>query len=149
MFLLSLLPEPLMAFIVHALFFTGLIATILSLAVADKLALAFPYYRAIQLCSILLLSSGIYLEGAYSMEMSWRSRVHAVETKAAAAKEASTAVNTDLSDKTEAKIKIIHERGETVIQYVDREVIKYDASCAIPEPVIAAHNAAARNQEMK
>jgi hypothetical protein len=39
--------------------------------------------------------------------------------------------------------QVIHEKGKTITQYIDREIIKYDDKCNLPVEVIRAHNAAA------
>jgi hypothetical protein len=41
------------------------------------------------------------------------------------------------------KTQVIRERGDDVIKYIDREVVKYDSTCVIPKEFIEAHNKAA------
>ena len=102
-----------------------------------------------QIVSAALLICGIYFEGGYSTEMQWRERVREMEAKVASAEQESKDANAKLDTKKEAKVKVIREKGIVVKQYIDREVTKYDNTCKIPEPVIKAHNAAAKNEDLK
>jgi hypothetical protein len=102
-----------------------------------------------QIISVVLLVSGVYLEGGYSTEIQWRERVAEVETKVAVAEAESAAANAALAKKNEVKVKIIRKKALVIKQYIDREVTKYDTSCVIPTPVIKAHNAAAKNETLK
>jgi hypothetical protein len=39
--------------------------------------------------------------------------------------------------------QVVKERGKDIVQFVDREVVKYDNKCEIPQPFVDAHNRAA------
>ena len=47
-------------------------------------------------------------------------------------------------EKVVTKRELVRLQGSEVIKYVDREVVKYDENCKIPEPVVEAHNKAAK-----
>lgn len=108
-----------------------------------------PHYRAVQAISVVFLVGGIYLEGGYAAEMQWRERVREMEARVAQAEQQSKEANAALDQKGQEKTKIIREKGQIIKQYVDREVTRYDNQCVIPEPVVRAHNAAARNEAVK
>ena len=153
MWILHFFSDGFIQFVVHAVLVTGIVGTFLTFAVLNRVLLLMPmlapYYRALQAISILFLVGGIYLEGSYSTEMAWRERVREMEAKVAAAEAQSQAANEKLATKGKEKIKVIREKGVVVKQYIDREVTKYDASCVIPPAVVKAHNAAAKNEELK
>ena len=44
---------------------------------------------------------------------------------------------------TQKKTTEIRQRTQYIRQYVDREVVRYDAGCVIPQPFVQAHNDAA------
>lgn len=153
MWLLHLLPDSLLAFIVDAVLIGGVVATLLTCFLLKHLirlvpALA-PHIKIAQIASILLLLSGVYFKGGYSAEMAWRERVTEMEARVAQAEQQSAAANEKLDVKGKEKIKIIREKGVIIKQYVDREVTKYDNQCVIPDAVVRAHNAAAKNEELK
>ena len=153
MFLLSFLPDSFLQFVVHSILILGIVGTFLGFAILNKLLITFPplagYYRLFQITSISLLVLGIYFEGGYTNEMMWRKRVHELEAKVANAETESKQANDKLAKTKAAKVKVIREKAVIVKQYIDREVTKYDATCPIPAPVVKAHNAAARNEEIK
>jgi hypothetical protein len=91
----------------------------------------------------------VYFKGGYSSEMAWRERVAEMEKKVAEAEQQSQVANVVIYKKGAEKIQIIREKGEIIKEYVDREVTKYDNTCVIPNEVVRAHNAAARNEEIK
>jgi hypothetical protein len=153
MWLLHFLSDSFIQFIVHAILVIGIVGTLLSFVVLNRILLLLPilapYYRALQIISILFLVSGIYLEGGYSNEMQWRERVREMEAKVAKAEQESKDANSALDKKSAEKVKVIKEKGRVIKQYITREVTKYDDACTIPEPVIKAHNAAAKNEAIK
>jgi len=153
MWLLHFLPDSFIQFIVHTILFAGVVGCILSFYFVNKVLRFWPpfagYYKMAQIASVVLLVSGIYFEGGYSAEMQWRERVKEVEAKVAAAEVESKDANDKLNKAKAAKVKVIQGKQIVVKQYIDREVTKYDATCKIPEAVVKAHNAAAKNEELK
>ena len=153
MFILHLLPDSLLSFIVDAVLLAGLLSTLLTCFLLKHVirlipALS-PHVKIAQIISVLLLLSGVYFKGGYSSEMAWRERVTEMEARVAAAEQQSQAANVVIDKKGTEKIRIIREKGEIIKQYVDREITKYDNTCVIPDEVVRAHNAAARNEEIK
>lgn len=153
MWLLHLLPDSFLAFVVDAVLLGGILSTVLTCFLLKHVirlipALS-PHVKIAQIASILLLLSGVYFKGGYSAEMAWRERVREMEARVAQAEEQSQAANNKLADGGKEKIKIIREKGIIIKQYVDREVSKYDNQCVIPSAVVKAHNAAAENKELK
>ena len=102
-----------------------------------------------QFLGIALLVVGVYWRGGYAIEMEWRERVAEVEAKVAAAEAQSKEANTKIVTKVVTKTQVIRTRGEDIIKYVDREIVKYDEKfakggvCEIPQEFIKAHNSAA------
>jgi hypothetical protein len=116
---------------------------------AHRIPLVWQYQLPFKVLGIALLVLGVYFRGGYAVESEWRGRVAEVEARLAEAEKASAAANDKLAAQGSKKIDSI--RGKTVIvkQYINREVTKYDTTCTIPSSVVKAHNAAARNEELK
>jgi endonuclease V-like protein UPF0215 family len=100
---------------------------------------------------LLLLSVGLYLEGGLAENRIWQARVKEVEAKLAIAEAKSQEQNVKIVERIVKKTKKIQGKSRTIIEYVDREVvknqdvIKYVEMCpAIPEPVLKAVNDAAK-----
>jgi hypothetical protein len=72
-----------------------------------------------------------------------------METKVAEAEAKAAIENTKIVEKVVKKTEYITRRGQDIVQYVDREVVKYDTKfapggiCEIPKEFIVAHNKAA------
>jgi hypothetical protein len=154
MWLLHLLPDSLIAWIVNLVLIAGAVTT-----VAGFFVRFIPFVNAyripVQIAGILLLVTGVYFEGGYTTEMAWRERVREVESRLEIAQKQSAEVNTEIVTKTVTQTKIIRERGDDIIRYVDREVvknqevIKFVENCPIPDIIINTHNAAARNHPVE
>lgn len=153
MWILHFLPDSFLQFVVHAILIAGLVGTFLSFFVVNKILMAVPmlsrYVNVAQLVSAITLAAGVYFEGGYASEMQWRARVAEVEAKVAQAEQQAKEANAELDAKSKEKVIEIQQKAVIVKQYIDREVVKYDSTCNIPQEVVKAHNSAAKNKELK
>ena len=107
------------------------------------------YKTPIQLISVALIAIGTYMSGAISNEEAWIARVQELEAKVEAAQVESVKENVKIETKVVTKTQIVKQRGEDIIQYIDKEIVKYDTKflpggeCEIPKEFIQAHNKAA------
>lgn len=107
------------------------------------------YKTPIQLISVALIAIGTYMSGAISNEEAWLARVQELEAKVEAAQVESVKENVKIETKVVTKTQVIKQRGEDIIQYIDKEIVKYDTKflpggeCEIPKEFIQAHNKAA------
>jgi hypothetical protein len=69
--------------------------------------------------------------------------VQELETKVAQAETKSATTNTEIVQKIVTKTQVVRERGRDIVQYVDREVVKFDATCVVPKEFVSTHNRAA------
>lgn len=141
MWIISFLPD----FVPHLIVLLGILGIIITSVplVWRLLPGASAYQLVIQLFSVALLGFGLYLEGGLSNEASWKAKVAALELKVAKAEAKAAQINTVIETEYVTKKQIIKQKGDTITEYIDREVIKYDTSCPIPDSVIKSHNAAA------
>lgn len=153
MWLLHFFSNSLIEFIVHTILFLGVAICGLCFFAFDKVTKLYPparlYQKMAQIAGVVFLVAGIYFEGGYAAEMQWRNRVKEVEAKLEVAKKESVDANSSLNKVKAQKVKVIREKAIVVKQYIDREVTKYDATCTIPPAVVKAHNAAAKNEDLK
>ena len=151
--MLSFVPDAFLEHAVNAILILGAISTFLSYFVINRVLRWFPplapYLTFIQIVSAVILLAGVYFKGSYQTEADWRAKVAEVEARVEKAEAASKEANIQLAKKSASKVKVIKERGTIVRQYIDREVVKYDDSCKIPDVVVKAHNAAAKNEDIK
>lgn len=102
------------------------------------------YYRtAAQAVAIFAFSFGLFMTGAIKANESWEEKVKEMETKVAEAQEQSKEETVKIETKVINKTQVIRERGDEILKYIDREIVKYDTTCIIPKEFIEAHNKAA------
>ena len=150
MWILHFLPDALILWFCNILLLTGVALTVAGFFVHRiPFPLLWQYQLPFKILGIALLVLGVYFRGGYGVEMAWRERVAEVEARLKAAEEQSTNENTRIETKTVNRTRLIRERGEEIVKYVDREVVKYDTKfmpggiCEIPREFIKAHNDAA------
>ena len=134
MWILQFLPN----WIFPVLFFAGII-----LYLVTKTISFLPHTKIFQAVAIALVFFSTYMVGAISNNNAWLARVKDLEVKVAQAEAKSATTNTNIVEKTVIKTQIVKQRGEDIIKYVDREVIKFDTTCVIPKEFVLIHNQAA------
>lgn len=154
MWILHLLPDAFISWIVNIFLIAGAVTT-----VAGFFLRVIPFvntYRIpVQIAGIVLLTTGVYFKGGYSTEMAWRKRVNEAEAKVAQAEKLSAETNVQIVTKFVKRTRVIHDQGKDIINYIDREVVRnqevvrFVENCPIPSVIIATHNAAALNQPIE
>ena len=134
MWILQFLPN----WIFYLLLFAGIVTFLVT-----KFVTILPQAKLLQAASIAAVAISIYMIGAISNNDAWLARVQELQTKVAEAEAKSATTNTDIVEKTVIKTQVIRERGQDTIKYIDREVVKYDTTCVIPQEFVQAHNRAA------
>jgi hypothetical protein len=134
MWILKFLPS----WLFYATLFTSIAAFLFI-----KFVKILPQAQLIQAASVVIAFFSVYMIGAISNNDAWLARVRELETKVAQAEAQSAQVNTDIVQKTLVKTQIVRERGQDIVKYVDREVVKYDTTCVIPKEFVLIHNHAA------
>jgi hypothetical protein len=133
MWVLKFLPD----WIFYTLLISGFAGLVLSKFVP-------VYYRtAVQAASAAFFVFGIYMAGAIYDNNAWKARVNELEKKVAEAQAESAKENTKIVEKVVTKREYYRERGNDIINYIDREVVKYDTSCEIPKEFVEIYNKAA------
>ena len=103
----------------------------------------FYYKTAAQAVSYLAFAFGLFMTGAVKGSESLLAEMKDLREKVTVAEEQSVQETVKIETKYVNKTQVIRERGEDVLKYVDREVVKYDSTCVIPKEFIEAHNKAA------
>ena len=134
MWILQFLPN----WIFYLLLLTGVVGVLVTHFVK-----VLPNAQLIKLASVAAVAASIYMIGAISNNDAWLARVKDLETKVAEAEAKSATLNTDIVEKVVTKTQVIKQRGEDIVRYVDREVVKYDTTCVIPKEFVTIHNRAA------
>ena len=150
MWMLSFLPDVFW----HILTIGGLIAVVAAL-ILKRIPFVSTYRIPLQYGGILAVLFGMWMEGGIANEAKWQEKVKEMEEKVAIAEAKSQEENVKIVTEVVEKTKVIHERGKTITNYIDREVIKnnevikFVENCPIPSIIIKTHNAAALNQPIE
>lgn len=144
MWLLRILPD----WFFHVAFFIGVVGVLSTyLLKFIPIPALYVHRTIIQVISVAIIVLSTFMMGAQWNDDKWQAEIHKLElaVKQAETKAAEVTVQTvtEYVDRT----KIVREKGEEIIRYVDREVIKIDEVCKIPSEVISIHNLA--TQEIK
>jgi hypothetical protein len=106
----------------------------------------YMYKTPIQVVSIILIAIGTYMSGAISNEEVWQARVKELEVKVAQSEAKAAQQNTQIVEKIVYKDKIVKEKGDEIVKYIDREVVKREEvvkfieNCPIPNEIVNIHN---------
>ena len=136
--LLSFLPN----WIFHLLVLAGVLG-LLAAQFFKFIPFVSQYATPIKIGSIIALVIGIWFEGGISNNDAWLAKVQEMEAKVAQSEAKSAQQNTKIVEKIVYKDKIIKEKGDEIIKYVDKEIVKYDSQCKIPQEFVKALNDAA------
>lgn len=141
MWILKFLPD----WIFYVLFFVGIVGLAVTYLLRFIPIPALYVYRTpIQLFSILLVAFGTFMSGAIWNEDAWKARVAQLEKEAAEANAKAGQVTVETVTKYVDRTKVIREKGEQIVRVIDREVVKYNDVCKMPEEVVRIHNEAAK-----
>lgn len=150
MWVMNFLPD----WIFHAILIAGIIGYL-----GTYILRFIPFFKIyelpIQIGSMLVIAIGVWFEGALSNQQAWEAKVKEVEAKVAQAEVKSAEANVEIVTQIVEKTKVIREKGKTIVNYIDREVvkdrevIKFVENCPIPDIIIKTHNAAALNQPIE
>lgn len=149
MWILSLIPD----WVYHLM--TALAVLVLLASWVLKFVPFVSTYRLpLQVGGVLLLLFCVWMEGGLVNEAKWKAKVAEMEDKVRQAEQQAQQVNTVVETKIVEKTKVVKERAEAQVKYIDRivtqdkEVIKYIENCPVPRVIIDEHNKAATPPEV-
>lgn len=138
MWILNWLPDAVFDLILIA----GVVAVLVSWCLR-QIPFVSQYLLPIQVAGVVLTIVGVWYQGGIAKDAEWRARVAELEVKLAQAESKSATENVKIVTKIVKQLELVKTRGADVVQYIDREIVKYDTVCPIPREVVEAHNRAA------
>ena len=139
MWILHLLPDSFLIYVINGICVAGLVATILGFFLG-WVPFVGRWKLPLQLLGIALLVAGVYFKGGYSTEMEWRARVAEVEAKVKVAEAKAKKANAQVQTKIVTKIVKIHDKANTVKETIRRNKEKINAECKLSDEAISAYN---------
>ena len=143
MWMMHLLPDSFLIFVINALLVTGLIGMVIGF-VGSKIPFVGTYATIIKIVSIVLFCVGLYWKGGYSVEQDWRQRVAELEEKVKDAEEKSRQTNVVIETKYRDRVKKVTEVRERVVQTIKEKEKVINAKCELDPAVINILNEAAK-----
>jgi hypothetical protein len=152
MWMLSFVPDAMLAWVVNTILIAGIISFVASFFfgyVVRWLPAIAPYHLLIQIVSIVLLVSGVYFKGGYSVEMAWREKVAELEAKVAVAEQKSKEANTQIQTVYVDRVKVVKEKQIVIQEKLKTVEVKIDSNCKVVPEAIDILNEAANPGEKK
>jgi hypothetical protein len=138
-------------FLPNWLFYLLLFVGIIGYLVSNTLLKLLPYTDIIKIASIFTIIFGIFMVGAIHDNDAWVQRSEKLQQKVLELETKSTDTNTKIVEKVLVKKQVIKERGDEIVKYIDREVVKdnevvkYIEHCPkLPDEIINTINKAAK-----
>jgi hypothetical protein len=148
MWFLNFIPDSLLQTAILGVLFVGIGLYVLGLFI-NLFPPAYPYKEPIRILATILIIAGVYGEGSYFNEMSWREKLKQAQEAVAAAEQKSQQVNTVIQTKIVTQKQVVHDK-QIVIQKEIQEVEKQiDKECKLDPVVIQILNEAANNPFLK
>jgi hypothetical protein len=152
MWMLALLPDAYLAWVVNTVLVAGIVGFAISFFfgyVVRWFPAIAPYHLIIQIVSIVLLVGGVYFKGGYSVEMSWRNKVAELEAKVAIAEEKSKEANTKIQTVYVDRVKVVKEKQIVIQEKLKSVEVKIDSQCKITTETLDILNDAAKGIKKK
>ena len=129
-------------FVFNLALIVGVVGLLVSV-VAGRVPFISQYKLPIQLLALALTIVAVFFQGALAYKHSVALEVAELKLKLQKAETKSVETNVEIVEKIVTDTQVIREKGKTITEYVDREIVKYDNFCELPTEVINAHNMAA------
>ena len=139
MWILHLLPDSFLIYVINGICIAGLVATVLGFFLG-WIPFVGRWKLPLQLLGIALLVAGVYFKGGYSTEMEWRARVAEVEKKVKVAEEKAKKANTQVQTKIVTKIVKIQEKATVAKETIRRNKEVINRECKLSDEAISAYN---------
>jgi hypothetical protein len=152
MWMLAFIPDTLLALFVNTVLIAGIVGFAASFFfgfVVRWLPAIAPYHLIIQIVSIILLVSGVYFKGGYSVEMEWRGKVAELEAKVAVAEQKSKDANEQIKTVVVEKIRVVKDTQIVIQEKLKTVEVKIDSQCRVVPEALNILNEAASNPGAK
>lgn len=126
------------------------VLSVLASYLLGKIPFVNQYKIPLRVGGVIAVLIGVYFYGVIANEAKWQAKIKELEEKVAIAEAKSTETNTVVKTEVVEKVKVIKQKAEKQIEYVDRviekdkEIIKYIENCPVPKSIIDQINEAAK-----
>lgn len=107
------------------------------------LSLLKPYQIILKNAGLVVVAAAIFILGMLYADNTWKAAAEELQRKVAELEVQSQQVNEVIKEKVLTKTQIVKVRGDDIVKYIDREVVKTDVGCNISSEFVQVHNRAA------
>lgn len=144
-FLLNIIPSTWYVYFVHGVVVAG-ISLIVMGTVMKYIPTTTMYSKLPKLIGYIVLMFGIYFEGGYTTEMSWRLKVDNVQKQLNEANKKSKQTTIKLQKKLNAQTILIKKKAKDNANNIKKNADKIDVDCKLSDTAIELHNRASNGE---
>ena len=144
MWFLNFIPDALLHWFVHGVLLLGLVLSVLG-AVGKNISFIAEYGFVVKFFGSLLFVIGVFFEGGYGVEMSYREKIAEMQKEINLAKQQSKEVNDKIESKVIEKVKIIKEQTNEINQDIETKRNNINAVCKLSDDAWVLYNRATKN----
>jgi hypothetical protein len=139
MWILHLIPDSFLIWVVNITCIVGLAATVGGFFLG-WVPFVNRYKTPLQILGVILLTVGVYWKGGYSTEMEWRARVAEVEKKVKVAEAKAKKANSQVQTKIVTKIVRIKEKAQVINRRIEQNKAAINRECKLSDEAISIYN---------
>ena len=139
MWILHLLPDSFLIWIINITCIVGLAATVSGFFLG-WIPFVNRYKTPLQILGVVLLTVGVYWKGGYSTEMAWRARVAEAEKKVKVAEAKAKKANSQVQTKIVTKIVRIKEKAQVINRRIEQNKAVINRECKLSDEAIIIYN---------
>lgn len=141
MWFLSFIPDWILQWAIHGLVILGLALTFIG-SIVRFLPVIQPYALVGRQVGIVLLVIGVFFEGGYATEMSWRARVNELQAKLKEAEIQSAKANEKLANEISKNKDLIREKVNQNAKDIQAKREAINAECKLSDDAWVLYNRA-------
>lgn len=141
MWFLSFIPDWILQWAIHGLVIVGLALTFIG-SIVRFLPVIQPYALVGRQVGIVLLVIGVFFEGGYATEMSWRARVNELQAKLKDAEIKSAQANEKLANEISKNKDLIREKVNQNAKDIQAKREAINAECKLSDDAWVLYNRA-------
>lgn len=143
MWFLSFIPDWMLQWFIHGVVAVGFVMYVIGYF--KSLPFVGPYAGISRQFGTLLLLIGIFFEGGYGVEMSYRNKIAEIQEKIKVAEQQSKDANKQIEQKVNEKVKLIKDNVNANNKAIEANRINIDAGCKLSDVAWLWYNRASQN----
>ena len=141
MWVLNFLPDWILQWAIHGLVIVGLLLTFIG-SIVRFIPFIQPYAMVGKQIGIVLLVVGVFFEGGYATEMSWRAKVNELQAKIKEAEIQSAKANEKLAYEVSKNKELIKEKVNQNAKDIEAKREAINAECKLSDDAWVLYNRA-------